>query len=517
MAKVHQNGVTEWKVPQGQVTVTAPDGSKVNLPSFQKGDGSYWVRYASSLVGIHKYQAGSESGEIEVTAYTGDNPLYKHGAVKAPNKKYLEHADGTPFFWLADTWWMGLTTRLPYPEGIAELAQDRVKKGFTAVQIVAGLFPDMGPFDPRGKNEVGFPWDENFTELNPAFFDVADKKIAYIVEQGLMPCIVGCWGYYVDFAGKEAMRKHWDHLVARWGAYPVMWCMAGEVFMPYYNNPGILDGTLSYEDYEAKVGADWIELTDHVRATDPFKRTITVHCPHHRNGGYDTGMHADVHMTGTTHSGPMGLVTNIVKVKEAIDVGALPLINSEVNYEGICGSSYADTQRHIFMVDMLTGCCGHTYGANGIWQLNTRKEAYGPSPHGSSWGDTPWEDAYQMPGSGQVGNAKRFMCKFDWWRFEPHPEWIEFPNDGKTLDGSFCVGIPGEVRFIFFPMFGKAAHDNNKIFKLDGSYHAYFYDMIQDQIHDLGMATPDADGTWKTPRVPLFQDWVVVLSKKPIA
>ena len=35
-----------------------------------------------------------------------------------------------------DTWWMGLTQRLRWPEDFQSLAADRVRKGFSVVQIV---------------------------------------------------------------------------------------------------------------------------------------------------------------------------------------------------------------------------------------------------------------------------------------------------------------------------------------------------------------------------------------------
>ena len=54
------------------------------------------------------------------------------------NKRYFEHADGTPFYWLGDTWWSGLSDRLSW-EGFQKLTADRKEKGFTVVQIVAGL------------------------------------------------------------------------------------------------------------------------------------------------------------------------------------------------------------------------------------------------------------------------------------------------------------------------------------------------------------------------------------------
>ena len=34
--------------------------------------------------------------------------------------------------------------------------------------------------------------------------------------------------------GVDKMKKHWRNLVARYGAYPVVWCLAGEAAMPYY-------------------------------------------------------------------------------------------------------------------------------------------------------------------------------------------------------------------------------------------------------------------------------------------
>ena len=64
------------------------------------------------------------------------------------NKHYLEHIDDTPFFWLADTWWMGLVKRLGWPEDFQLLTADHISKGFTVIHIVAGLYPDMPSFDP---------------------------------------------------------------------------------------------------------------------------------------------------------------------------------------------------------------------------------------------------------------------------------------------------------------------------------------------------------------------------------
>lgn len=159
---------------------TDPSGNSVTVPGFWDGKNCWKVRYSSAKLGVHRYttvcnqpDAGlnGQQGQLEVQAYTGDNPLYLHGSICRKDKEtFLRHQDGTPFFWLADTWWMGLTTRLAYPDDFETMVKDRVEKGFSVVQIVAGLYPDMLPFDPRGKNEGGFPWDEQFQAHQPCVF-----------------------------------------------------------------------------------------------------------------------------------------------------------------------------------------------------------------------------------------------------------------------------------------------------------------------------------------------------------
>jgi len=102
------------------------------------------------------------------------------------------------------------------------------------IQIIAGLYPDMPAFDRRGANEAGYPWGADYARINPKYFDMADLRIQELVNRGLVPCIVGRWGYFLGFMGLAKIKQHWRNIVARWGAYPVIWCLAGEGTMPYY-------------------------------------------------------------------------------------------------------------------------------------------------------------------------------------------------------------------------------------------------------------------------------------------
>ena len=221
------------------VVFTTPNNKTLRVPAFWAGGNKWKVRYASPMIGTHRFISECSDvhdmglhnikGELRINAYTGDNPFYKHGPIRvAADHRYLQHIDGTPFFWLGDTWWMGLCHRLHWPDEVKTLAADRKKKGFNVIQIVAGLYPDMPPFDPRGANEAGFPWEEKYARIRPEYFDAADKRIEYLADQGFSPCIVGAWGYFMPWMGVEKTKQHWRYLIARWGALPVVWCAAGE-------------------------------------------------------------------------------------------------------------------------------------------------------------------------------------------------------------------------------------------------------------------------------------------------
>ena len=88
---------------------------------------------------------------------------------------------------------------------------------------------------------------------------------------------------------------------------------------------------------------------------------------------------------------------------------AMPVVNGEVCYEALLGKITADVPRLMFWTSILSGAAGHTYGANGIWQLNRRDQPYGKSPHGGTYGPIPWDEAMRLPGSRQLGLAKKFL------------------------------------------------------------------------------------------------------------
>jgi hypothetical protein len=130
----------------------------------------------------------------------------------------------------------------------------------------------------------------------------------------------------------------------------------------------------------------------------------------------------------------------------------MPVISGEARYEALEIGRRLDAAdaRQAFWAHLINGgCAGHTYGANGIWQVNRRDQPYGPSPGGNNWGTTPWDDAMRLPGSSQLAAAKRLLESLPWYKLEPHPEWIAWLASQTELAPPFCAGITDELRLVY--------------------------------------------------------------------
>jgi len=511
--KAHPDPFNELQL---DVVFADPQGTEHKVPAFWAGDQVWRIRYSPATPGRYTYETvcsdtsnpdlHGRQGVLDVSPYSGDNALRKHGPVRvASDHIHFEHQDGTPFFWLGDTWWMGLCHRLRWPEDFQALAADRVNKGFTVVQIVAGLYPDMPAFDPRGANEAGFPWEKDYSRINPRYFDMADVRIQELAERGIAPCVVGCWGYFLKFMGAAKLKQHWRYIVARWGAYPVFWCLAGEGTMPYY-----LSDTKDRDVAMQKTG--WTEIGRYVRSIDPYRHPVTIHPPLSARDTLEDPSVLDFDMLQTGHSGGKSYSKTLDTVTGDLSRSPrMPVLVGEVNYEGILDGSRQDVQRFVFWASILSGAGGHTYGGNGIWQVNTAKQPYGPSPHGGCWGGPPWDVAARLPGSEHLGIAKRFLSRYPWWRLEPHPEWTDPRWSKDNYELPYAAGIPGELRIVFVPVI--FTHFKIRDLEPGVRYKAAFFDPRTAEDHPIGEVAGDTQGQWEAPLLPTFEQWVLVMEK----
>lgn len=439
------------------------------VPAFWAGDDKWTVRFAPPVEGDYTFQVrcsdptnkGLNGNEqpLRVTAYTGDNPLLRHGFLQVnANKRYFEHADGTPFFWLGDTWWKCLCKRMTW-EGFQELTADRKAKGFSVIQIVCGPYPDEGVFEASWENEGGKPYlNREFTEVNPAYFEYADRRLKHLIESGLVPAIVGGWGRGdcdgMQMAGVAGIKRHWRNLIARYGAYPTIWIVGGE-----------------------SGGPEWTEVARYVQQTDPYHRPSTMH-------PFDSGrtqvtdetvINFDMLQTGHGDwEAARGAIPKLIAAYNRKPV--MPVMIGEYCYEGHMQTAFHNVQRYVFWGSMLNGSAGLTYGAAGVWHASVEGDPGTANVY--DW--TTWKEGMHYPGSTQLGLGRKLLAQYPWSRFEPHPEW--------TDAGAFAAGIPGEVRFIYQPHRGVYNWDGVVVKGLerDVPYHGFYFNPGNAKRYDLG-------------------------------
>jgi len=516
LLKVEANRVVEVSLVSGKAyknpfmeieldaIVTQPSGKELRVPMFWAGDKQWRLRYASNIIGVHAFRTECSDntnaklhaieGRVEVVAYRGKNNLYHHGPIRvASNKRHFEHLDGTPYLWLADTWWKGLCKRMTW-KGFRELTADRKAKGFNAVQIVCGPYPDEAMMEARWENEGGMPYEtKNFSVVNPKYFDYADRRIEHLVEAGIVPVIVGGWGRpqgggksTLMQVGLDGFKRHWRNLVARYGAYPTVWMVGGEAKDAY---------------------GPWSDLARYLKDTDPYERLTCYHAPGHPRTALKDNAMFDFDMIAIGHNGMATVNKTFDLMKSSFAASPKrPALCGEACYEGHMQTNFQAIQRHMFWSFILSGAAGHTYGAAGIWQASVEGDP-GITPI-YDW--TTWEEGMNYPGSRQLGLGKKLLEKYPWSRFKTHPEWIE--------EGCFAAGIPGEVRIIYLPRRNIYNWNGPAVMNLDPSvdWHVYYFDPATGRRFDQG--TIKASNKAAKPvefkkNVPSPQDWVLVFER----
>ncbi|MDR2968771.1 MAG: DUF4038 domain-containing protein, partial [Tannerellaceae bacterium] len=127
--------------------------------------------------------------------WDGKSIDFAHGKLTvSPNRRFLIHADGTPFFYMGDTAWE-LFHRLNETE-VERYLENRRAKGFTVIQAVIlaeldGLnTPNRNGHTPLHSNNPETP-DEDYFRWVDKVIRIAESKGLYI---GLLPT----WGDKVD-------------------------------------------------------------------------------------------------------------------------------------------------------------------------------------------------------------------------------------------------------------------------------------------------------------------------------
>ena len=243
---------------------------KVRVTAIQPGEWS-WTSGSSSA---SDNGLNDKSGSFKAIAWTEQEKEAnnnRRGFIRpTSNGHALEYADGTPFFFIGDTWWAAPTWRYPLtgqdpdpdwvpgPEGISfeNMVHYRKKQGYNSLAMIA-CYPnwaaDSYPADIVDENGIGIrnPWEKfgtptakdmhdesgnrpfalkdggpmaDFDRLNPAYFQSLDKKMDYLSSVGFVPFMETVrrdhgpsWKAYFDWP--DSFVRYIQYIASRYGAY----------------------------------------------------------------------------------------------------------------------------------------------------------------------------------------------------------------------------------------------------------------------------------------------------------
>jgi hypothetical protein len=300
---------------------------------------------------------------------------------------------------LADTWWFGLSKRLSEKD-FKDLAALRAEQGFSAIQLVVGVPPEVGPENENAQSEVGFPWTLS-GDFNQAYLELARDRIQYLNDLGFTVIVYGAWGYQIAWLGKKKMTEWWFRIIETLDSLKVIYCLSGESslwvgkeskLLPAKSTDDLVTSqvlstlhprlkrflarTVRYLSEQVrkpqleKRRQDWSLVLE--RISQQTDKPIIVH-PISTETGYEAVCNPELLSTNTAQTGhdmsarnrlwqlPLALLKN--------DHTHKGYINLEPWYEGIRNQFWVEDQMFSYWVSMLAGAMSYCYGAHGIWNV----------------------------------------------------------------------------------------------------------------------------------------------------
>lgn len=498
------------------VTFTSPSGRMRTVEGFWDGGTSWRVRFAPDEVGewtfitqsAHSSDRGlnGQSGRFECSSAVGSTAFERHGPVQlSKNRRYLEHADGTPFFWLADTAWNGplRATQEQWEYFLVE----RVRQKFTAVQWVTTQW--IG--EPNG-DYTGATAYSGTERIVPdiAYFHRMDEKARAINRFGLLSVPVLLWA-----AGWSTRDNNWvnpgyslpedqairlaRYMIARWGAYPVVWILPGDA------------------DYRSENASRWQRIGQAV-----FDKDDHAPVSLHPGGmqwnmdefggeswldivGYQSGHGDDENTLAWLTSGPPA--TDWQRAPWRPFINLEPPYENHIAYQSGKPHDAHSVRRALYWSLLVSPTAGVTYGGHGVWGWDDGSGP--PTGHPKTGTPLPWQQAMTMPGAEQLRHLVSLFGSLDWWRLQPSQD-ILAAQPGTTSSTQFVAAAQtenGDLTVVYTPVKGCIELRRTR---LNDNVSALWFDPRTGQ---RCAASPQTSGDVVQVETPGNGDWLLIMGQ----
>lgn len=488
---------------------TSPSGERRQARGFWDGGRTWRLRFSPDTAGTWTYRTASadasdtglhdRTGSFTCAPYRGDNPLFRYGTIEvAQSGRHFQHADGTPFFFLADTCWNG--PHLAAPADWDRYLSDRTAKRFSAVIFTALPFRGLAA---NADGRTAYSGREQI-EIDPAFFQRLDRTIDAMNDRGLLavPLIL--------HAGKDTERNAGHHLpqdqaivlaryvVARYDAHHVLWNLVAE---------GEFDGWGAR--YWQQVGrAVFADGKNHPVTLHPYGLDWALYSSLEESWmdvvGYQSGHGDNEAYLRWIPQGPPSWSWVLHPYR--------PFVNLEPPYEGYLAYhsrtpfDAAAVRRHTYWSLLSSPVAGVGYGGHGVWGWDDGTGT--PFAHEYTGKSSAWHEALHLPGSTSMRHLADLMASLPWWTLRPAPDLLA--AQPGTEDARFTVVASrtddGRIALVYVP---RGSHATLRPAATSGA-HATLIAPSTGTRSPLNAPTDGAN--WTVP-LPTGEDWLILLER----
>ncbi len=373
----------------------------------------------------------NKTGKVNVSSYTGDNPLYKHGDLRVSgNRRYLMHYDGTPFLWTGETGWtVALKSTM---DEWHYYVDTRAKQGFSVIQI-----------SPRGEGKRELASESRGLSVkkdgtpDPQFWENLEDKIAYANDKGIVILLVGTGNAWRDLMSENPVNQKFEkYITARMASYMVIFSPSfDQLFLDDLNQVAVELQKSTLHLVTQHPGTDY-------EANIKYRNTSVDFC------GEQSGHHGG----------------NLTKVYNAARQWTLdlwhgtpvkPVINLEGMYDAYGNNNAKNWRekdsRKCGWISWMSGAKGYTYGCgdippkvpmgNGaIWLFNRDSATY-----------DFWKKAIQWPSAGEMTIMRDFFRSIEWWLLEPDHNLVLNQETSDTLKMTVSVTPDSRLLVAYLP------------------------------------------------------------------
>lgn len=303
---------------------------------------------------------------------------------------------------LCDTWWYGLTQRVD-DKKFEELAKLRAQQGFTTVQMVVGVPPEIGPENSSASSKAGPAWRLD-GEFNQDYLKHSRDRVGYLNSLGLSAILYGAWGQQIEWLGEKKMKNWWSEIIKNFNDLNVMYCLTGESdiwvgeekkllpnkstgelntvrLMPFLHPRVVYMGKRLInmisqslnEDKKIERRDKWSRVLAHVSSMT--EKPIFIHVLPNMTSeeAVNNPKLLDAITVQTGHSETIRNLLWKLPLESTRGYQSKPFINLEPWYEGITGRFKTEDQLYAYWVSMMAGAYAYCYGAHGIWNAGDGK------------------------------------------------------------------------------------------------------------------------------------------------